>query len=59
MVYPWVIDWLQSDALFVVVMMVMSTLVGLASYYLFEVPVGRYLASDKRWRVGQSRPSNA
>jgi exopolysaccharide production protein ExoZ len=45
MVYPWVIGPLQSDTLFVVLMMVMSTGVGLASYYLFEVPVGRYLAS--------------
>lgn len=60
MVYPWVIGALQSDVLFVVVMMVMSTLVGLASYYLFEVPVGRYLSSDKRSRVDQSaKASNA
>lgn len=60
MVYPWVIGTLHSDTLFVVVMMVMSTLVGLASYYLFEVPVGRYLSSDTRSRVDQSaKTSNA
>jgi len=60
MVYPWVIGTLHSDTLFVVVMMAMSILVGLASYYLFEVPVGRYLSSDKRSRVDQSaKPSNA
>lgn len=60
MVYPWVIGTLQSDTLFVVLMMAMSTAVGLASYYLFEVPVGRYLASANLPRFGRSaKPSNA
>ncbi len=60
MVYPRVIDILQSDTLFVVVMMLMSTLVGLASYYLFEVPVGRFLSSERQSRVGQApRAHNA
>ncbi|MCC8934857.1 acyltransferase family protein [Rhizobium sp. 'Codium 1'] len=45
MIYPWVIGTLQSDTLFVVLMMAMSTAVGLASYFLFEVPVGRILSS--------------
>ncbi|NBB49589.1 acyltransferase family protein [Rhizobium sp. CRIBSB] len=53
MVYPWVIGTLQSETLFVVLMMVISTAVGLASYYLFEVPVGRYLASTKLPRAGR------
>lgn len=60
MVYPLVIDILQSDTLFVLMMMLMSTLVGLASYYLFEIPVGRFLSSDRQSRLGQSpRAHNA
>lgn len=60
MVYPRVIDILQSDTLFVLMMMLMSTLVGLASYYLFEIPVGRFLSSDRQSRLGQSpRAHNA
>lgn len=60
MIYPVVIGPLQSDTLFVVLMMAMSTAVGLASYYLFEVPVGRYLSSVSLPRFGRSaKPHNA
>jgi exopolysaccharide production protein ExoZ len=60
MVYPHVIGALQSDTLFVVVMMVMSTLVGLASYYLFELPVGRYLsAGDAPRNAAPAKVRNA
>lgn len=60
MVYPLVIDILQSDTVFVLMMMLMSTLVGLASYYLFEIPVGRFLSSDRQSRLGQApRAHNA
>lgn len=60
MIYPWVIGTLQSDTLFVVLMMAMSTAVGLASYHLFEVPVGRYLSSANLPRFGRpAKPNNA
>jgi exopolysaccharide production protein ExoZ len=60
MIYPWVIGALESDTLFVVLMMAMSTAVGLASYYLFEVPVGRYLSSASLPGFGRSaKPSQA
>lgn len=60
MIYPWVIGTLQSDTLFVVLMMAMSTAVGLASYYIFEVPVGRTLSSVNLPRFGRPvKPSNA
>lgn len=60
MIYPWVIGTLQSDTLFVVLMMAMSTAVGLASYTLFEVPVGRYLSSANPPRFGKpAKASNA
>lgn len=60
MIYPWVIGTLQSDTLFVVLMVAMSTAVGLASYTLFEVPVGRYLSSTNPPRFGKpAKASNA
>ncbi len=60
MIYPWVIGTLQSDTLFVVLMVAMSTAVGLASYTLFEVPVGRYLSSANPPRFGKpAKASNA
>lgn len=60
MIYSWVIGTLQSDTLFVVLMMAMSTAVGLASYSLFEVPVGRTLSSANLPRFGRpAKASNA
>ncbi|MFN3721000.1 MAG: acyltransferase family protein [Rhizobium rhizophilum] len=60
MIYPWVIGTLQSDTLFVILMMAMSTAVGLASYTLFEVPVGRYLSTANPPGSGRpAKPSNA
>lgn len=53
MIYPYVIGAVQSDTLFVALMIAMSTAVGLASYYLFEVPVGRFLSSANPPRFGR------
>ncbi len=53
MIYPYVIGAVQSDTLFVALMLAMSTAVGLASYYLFEVPVGRFLSSANPPRFGR------
>ncbi|THV22291.1 acyltransferase family protein [Peteryoungia ipomoeae] len=45
MVYPWVKAVVPSDTVIVGLMVLASAAVGLASYYLFEQPVGRFLAS--------------
>ena len=46
----------DSDTLFVVLMMVISTFAGIASYYIFEVPVGRMLSSVNLPRDGRAVP---
>lgn len=59
MIYPLVMPILQSDALFVVAMMIASSLIGLASYYLFELPVGRLLASVRFSRSTRTVPAQS
>lgn len=44
MVYPWVKAVVPSDTAFVGLMVLTSAAVGLASYHLFERPVGRLLS---------------
>ena len=56
MIYPHAISVLHSDTLFVVLMMVISTFAGIASYYIFEVPVGRMLSSVNLPRDGRAVP---
>ena len=57
MIYPEVIAVLPSDTLFVVLMISASSLIGIASYYLFELPVSKLLSSPTTRRAPPGIPT--